>query len=305
MKPDTRSYYVQAAQRIIEHVSAHLDEALDLQALASEAALSPFHFHRVFLGMVGETPVELVRRLRLERAAWQVVNTPRAVTEIAFDSGYETHEAFTRAFRASYGTSPTGFRRRRQPRIELAATCGVHFRNGGPVQPFIPRQSGARLMDVQITQRPALRVAAVRHVGPYNQIPLAFERLGELVNDTGLIAHAGVAMLAIYHDDPDAAPVEQLRSDAAIVVPEDAPLPDGLTEQRVPGGTYATTTHIGPYEQLGDAWARFMGEWLPASGRRVGPGVSYEIYRNTPGEVPSEALRTELYIPLAEPEVGG
>ena len=60
-----------------------------------------------------------------------------------------------------------------------------------------------------------------------------------------------------------------------------------------------STVHVGPYEQLGDVWARFLGEWVPASGNRIGDGVSYEIYTNTPGQVPKQELRTELYVPLA------
>jgi AraC family transcriptional regulator len=67
----------------------------------------------------------------------------------------------------------------------------------------------------------------------------------------------------------------------------------------MPAGRYATTTHVGPYETLGDTWARFFGEWLPASGHRIGPGVSYEIYRNDPTKVPKDQLRTDLYISIA------
>jgi len=76
-------------------------------------------------------------------------------------------------------------------------------------------------------------------------------------------------------------------------------IPEGLTEQRIPGGRYARTTFVGPYEQLGDAWARFMGQWLPKSGERLGDGVTFEVYQNTPAEVPKEQLKTDLYIPLA------
>jgi AraC family transcriptional regulator len=70
MRSETRSFYEQCVQRAIEHIAASLDGALELTALAQLAALSPFHFHRVFRGLVGETPLELTRRLRLERAAW-------------------------------------------------------------------------------------------------------------------------------------------------------------------------------------------------------------------------------------------
>lgn len=298
MKPDTRSFYARAVQSAIEHVARHLDDALELEALARLACLSPFHFHRVFRGMVGETPLELTRRLRLERAAWRLRDKARAVTEIAFDAGYETHEAFTRAFRSSYSTSPSGFRLRKYPRIEIAAPCGVHYSADGVVRQFIARDSGGLTMEVDIKNMPELRVGTVRHVGPYNQIPKAFEQLGAVAGPSGLLQKAK-GMIAIYHDDPETTPQDQLRSDAALVVPEDVKLPDGLIEQHIAAGRYAHTVHIGPYEQLGDTWARLLGEWVPASGNRIGDGVSYEVYSNTPAQVPKEQLRTELYVPLA------
>src|SRR6266542_210510 len=107
MKPETRSFYEQAVQRAVEQIARNLDEALDLETLARSACLSPFHFHRVFRGMTGETPLELIRRLRMERAAARLIESDGAITEIAFDAGYETHEAFTRAFRECFSTSPS------------------------------------------------------------------------------------------------------------------------------------------------------------------------------------------------------
>ena len=153
-------------------------------------------------------------------------------------------------------------------------------------------------MNVEVKQMPAMRVAAVHHVGPYNRISDAFARLGEVAGQTGLI-HGKATMLALYHDDPEVTPEAELRSDAAIVVPESAKLPASLDEHRLPGGRHACALYIGPYEQLGDAWSRFMGQWLPHSGERMAEGTSFEIYLNTPAEVPKAQLRTELYIPLA------
>jgi AraC family transcriptional regulator len=300
MKPVTHSFYRQVVERAVEHVAARLDQAIELDVLAKEAGLSPFHFHRIFRGMVGETPLTLSRRLRLERAAWQLAHGDQGVTRIAFDAGYETHEGFTRAFHAAFATPPSSFRHRKYPRTFLAASSGVHFDPAGLVATFQPKDSGGATMNVKIEAMPELRVASVRHVGPYNQIPQAFERLGELVDHTDLTGAPGAAMIAIYHDDPEAVPAEQLRSEAALIVPESAVLPAGLAEQRIPRGLYARTIHIGPYELLGDVWARFMGEWLPQSGHRLGHGSSYELYRNTPGQVPTEELWTELYLPIAE-----
>ena len=89
---------------------------------------------------------------------------------------------------------------------------------------------------------------------------------------------ANTSLLAIFHDDPETTPPDQLRSEAGITVPLDARLPKELVEEHIPAGKYACTVHVGPYETLGDTWAKFMGEWLPASGYRVGPGASFEMY---------------------------
>jgi AraC family transcriptional regulator len=305
VKPETQSFYEAAVQAALARVVASLDEALDLARLARGAALSPFHFHRVFRGMVGETPLELQRRLRLERAAFQLGSAAGPVTTIAFSAGYESHEAFTRAFRAAYGCSPSEFRQAqraerascvRPPQIEIAARCSVHFQPEGSAQPFT--SNGGVAMNVEIKQMPELRAATVHHVGPYNRISDAFGRLGEIAGRAGLI-QGKPTMLAIYHDDPETTPESELSSDAALVVAKDSQLPEGLGEQRLPAGRYACTLHVGPYEQLGDAWARFMGQWLPQSGERIGQGMSFEIYLNTPMDVPKQELRTELYIPLA------
>jgi AraC family transcriptional regulator len=307
MKPETRSFYEQAVQRAAERVVRDLDRALDLQALAREAALSPLHFHRIFRGMLGETPLELHRRLRMERAASALIAAETPVTDVAFAAGYETHESFTRAFRDHYGLSPTEFRQSqragdtscaRPPQIELTARSSIHFdpvRATATAIRFI--QEGGH-MNVEIKQMPELRVATVRHEGAYNRISEAFGRLGQLASKAELFG-PDTAMLAIYHDDPESTPERELRSDAALVISPSAKVPEGLGEQRLPAGRYACTTHVGPYEQLGDAWSRLMGDWLPKSGHRVGQGDTYEIYRNTPEQVPKSELRTELYVPLA------
>ena len=92
---------------VLVYIQARLDEDLSLAVLAAEASLSPHHFHRMFRGLVGETPERYCQRLRLERAAFQLLVYRRAsILETALDCGFKNHETFTRAFGQHFGVSP-------------------------------------------------------------------------------------------------------------------------------------------------------------------------------------------------------
>jgi AraC family transcriptional regulator len=151
-------------------------------------------------------------------------------------------------------------------------------------------------MDVTIKEQPELRVGTVRHIGPYELIVRAFERLGSIMSGAGA-RPAGAQLLALYYDDPEATAADQLRSDAAMSFPGAAQVPAGLIERRVPAGRYASTVHVGSYEHLPKAWAGLKKE-IAARGLRASSGVSYEVYLNDPASVPSNGLQTELFVPL-------
>lgn len=303
MKTATRSFYEQAVEQTVERIRASLDEALDLEGLARSAAFSPFHFHRIFRGMLGETPLQMHRRLRLERAAWSLIDGDASVTRIAFDAGYDTHEAFTRAFRDHFGRPPSEFRtgapKPHAPYtpIRLPTRSGVHFDPDPLAELRIQFPTGDHDMDVHIEEFPETHVAAVRHVGPYHRIGEAFMKLGGIAGQAGLFK-PGSFMLGVYHDHPETTPEEELRSDAAISVPEGTEIPEGLVGLTLPGGKCGRYTHVGPYEGLPNAWDKLWGEWLPGSGERPREAPNLEIYRNDPSQTPAEELRTDLYVPL-------
>lgn len=307
MKPETRSSYEIAIERALACVLEDLDQRLALDTLAREAALSPFHFHRIFRGMVGETPLQLQRRLRMERAAWSLLVGEQSVIDVALNAGYETHESFTRAFRAHYGCSPTELRQRRGEQVplcvswvgvELAAPSGIHFRDGRLwVPPWRFSARGVEHMQVEICELDEIRLATRAHIGAYDKIHVAFEQLGQLAAQAGLFGPSA-AMIALYYDDPEATPTDELRADAALSVAQSMTLPEGLVERHIEAGLYACTTHVGDYAKLGESWAAFMGQWLPQSGYQLGEGVSFERYENSPREVAPHELLTTLYVPL-------
>ena len=244
MKHGKRRFYECAVRTAVERISAVLGETLNLTELSSIAAVSPLHFHRIFRGMVGETPLELHRRMRLERAAFRLSASDEAVTMIAFEAGFETHESFTRAFQGAYALAPTAFRRRiRMHRqrmgmpealpFELPARSGIHFRPNGTL-PVFNIAFGGTDMNVIVEDLPERKVLAVTHVGPNNMIGEAFRQLARIAGPLGLMDR-GVAV-AIFHDDPDVTPAADLKSSAGLIVANDIATPDGLEEVRIPAG---------------------------------------------------------------------
>ena len=152
-------------------------------------------------------------------------------------------------------------------------------------------------MKVEIVKQPKLRLASVRHVGSYQGIPEAFQRLNELVTAAGL-NDKDTILVGIYHDDPSNTPEEKLRPDAGITIPPKTKLPPGLTEVIIPAGRYAHSTHVGPYTGLGEVWNHLRSEWVPRNGEKLASGLSYEMYRNTPMTAKPHELVTDVYLPL-------
>jgi len=304
MRHDTAIDYRARITRVLRHIQHAVgsgeQRGLTAPALAELAHFSPFHFSRIFTGMVGESVGEHVRRLRLEKAAGELVRTDRQVLSIALGCGYGTHEAFTRAFSAHFGLAPTEFRRKAGDPIEFptAPSC-VHFGTDDAINTFIPLLKESPMLDVEIKQVPARRLAGMRHIGAYNQVGGAYGRLFAWAGPRGFVGPK-TEVVGVYYDDPSETSVDKLRADVCITAPDgfDGDTPAGVTIVELEAGQCAVGTYQGPYERLDEAYQWFFGSWLPQSGRLPADRPTFEICRNTPEDTPPEKLITEIYIPL-------
>lgn len=269
MRPITLQDYKRRLLRVLVHIQGHLDEALKLEELAALACFSPYHFHRIFKGMVGESVMEHVRRLRLERAAARLKLSHARVTRIAFDAGYESHEAFTRSFHALFGASPSQFRSSRKPRL-LPAPSGLHYADGRAVGRFKTLQPGGKRMEVKIQQLEPMRVAFMRHVGPYSTVGATWDRLLPFLGQEGWLG-GEPRFIGICHDDPEVTPPDRIRYDACVSVDETFVAAGEIGVQVIPGDDYAVTTHFGPYHKLGGTYAKLLGQWLPGADASCAP----------------------------------
>jgi len=280
-------------RRTVREIQRHLDDPPDFRALAASAFVSPYHFHRIFSAMVGESPRELGRRLRLERAAYRLRDTDAAVADVAGEAGYETPEAFIKSFVAEFEVPPSAFRSSGRACLGIRARCGVHYVDGG-FTVFHPVHRGGPDMKVEAVEMPSQRVAAVRHVGPYWQIGKAF---GELMPRAQALGVTGLGVAA-FLDDQEAVPEEELRSVAGVLVPLDAEIGE-LDEFWLPGGRFLKTEYLGHPSGLPQAWARLYREHIPDGGYELRDEITFEVYVSAHDAAEPETMQTDLYAPIA------
>jgi AraC family transcriptional regulator len=279
----TQSAYADRLERVFRWLADHLDDTLDLTRLAEVACLSPYHFHRVYRAMQGETAADTVRRLRLHRAAVELITGELPVARVARRAGYGRQEAFTRAFKAAYGVPPARYR-----------------------ASFVPIRTANRQEDAMDTTTPyevsvrhvsPIRVAALAHQGPYMNIGSTFERLLALAGGQGLL-RSGIRTFGIYYDDPSATPASALRADACLALPDGCAPSGELQVREIRGGRYAVVLHVGPYAELERPYRWLYGTWLAQSGEEPDNAPTAEEYLNDARTVPPTELETEIWLPL-------
>ncbi|MEM7318335.1 MAG: AraC family transcriptional regulator [Pseudomonadota bacterium] len=272
--------YEDRVLRVLAYIHENPAEDLSLDALADVAAMSRFHWHRVFRALTGETCAQAVRRIRLHRAAGWLVRTDTPVADIALAVGYPNPSSFARAFCEAYSNSP------------------VAFRAAGRFTPAHPdfKTGGYPMHPVKTRTEPARNVVALPHKGAYSEIGHSFEAFAAMCESRQLWPQTG-AMLAIYMDIPDDVPQDQLRSFAGAEFKGDA-TPDGMQALSIPGGKTAVLTYTGPYSGIEAAYNSLFGNWLPKSGEEPADQPCYEIYLNNPRETAPEDLVTEICLPL-------
>lgn len=282
-----RDAYEKRMLRVLDYIHGNPDGDLSLDRLADVAAMSRFHWHRVFHAMTGETCAQAVRRIRMYRAACWLVQTDWSIEQVAARVGYPALQSFGRVFRQTYGMTPAQFRTTGQ-----VNTPGLQTREA----PHI-------MYDVVIEQEPSRKLAVLPHKGPYIEIGRAFESISAIATSRNLWPDVEL-MLGVYLDDPAAVAPEDLRSMAGLQLKDGVALPDGLEGHDIAGGRAAVLRFVGPYAGLSAAYDFLFSTWLPESGEEPANAPCYEVYRNTPGMVAPEELITDICLPL-EPAVNG
>jgi AraC family transcriptional regulator len=304
----SRLEYEQRVNRVIDHIRDHLADELSLEQLARVAAFSPFHFHRIFHGVTGETLFGFIHRVRIERAATALRDHPDdSVLAIALDHGFSSAATFARAFRARFGMSATAWRqggaerwraRSASTRARARSKRGKANRKRGKA-PARARRDGRR-MDVKVTTLPRYRIAYMRHVGPYGAhgIPDLWARFAKWMETHGLLGPDSIR-LGIARDDPEVTAPEQLRYDACVVVPDGFEGDKWVNVTELRASKYAVGAFAGTAHEIVGAWETLYRSWLPGSGYQPDDRPCIELYRGeTYAKGKPGVFRCELCIPV-------
>lgn len=275
MKPQTRIHYANRLAPVLRWLAEHPDSAPDLYRLADLACLSPYHFHRVYRALMGETVTATVVRLRMHRASRDLAGD-KPIREVAQRAGYTSQAAFNRAFGTAFGVPPGRYRDARS-------------------RPFNPQELG--MYPTVIENFGGALLATLAHHGDYQQIGSTFDRLFLVASSRELIAPSA-RWFGVYYDDPDQIPVEKLRALAGVTLVDGQDAGDELERFTLPETRCAVLEYTGPHSEIEAAYHWLFSQWLPGSGYETRDFPMWEEYVNDPKTTPAQELITRIYLPL-------
>jgi len=273
----------------IDLIERRIAEKTDIQEIARAAYSSPFHFQRMFYMLTGFTVAEYVRRRKLTLAAQELASSQARVLDVALKYGYESPEAFSKAFRRAHGISPS---EARSPGAALKAFPRISFQLS---------LKGDAEMEYRIVEK-----GVYRAIGTFIQTSTcegqnltdisAFWRRANADGTARRLAEAapGKDLLGICTNMDDGS--ETL--DYWIAAESEAEA-EGWAVLEIPAATWAVFPTVGPMPgAIQKTWQRIFQEWFPSTGYEHAGGVEIEVYPE--GDTNAEDYRCEVWVPIVK-----
>lgn len=258
----------------------NLDTPPTLDALAAAAAISPFHFHRVWRQLTRETVGDTIARLRIAASQHRLQGGDARITDVAMAGGFGSSQSFARTFRRVTDLSPTDYLSSGQGPVKVESNPAA---------------------EVRIDLRPEGHLVALRREGgAYRELNALFWQVWNWVEESGHMGGLG-GIYGIPLDDPLSVPEERLRYDACLHLSHPVQPPRPLRTLVLPAGEYAVLRHNGSYESLEDS-NQAMVAWMIGSGREPADFPLFHHFLDDPEEVPPDELRTDVMIRLQQAE---
>jgi transcriptional regulator, araC-type len=282
MRTITYNDYIQRINKVVAYINDHLDESLDLKTLAEVAALSEFHFHRVFKALKGESIGAHISRLRIEAAARLLRYSALSIEDIAFNIGYEAPAALSKAFKNQYGITPTKYRTNKD----------IYIMKKEIINPDLALKA-PKIMELE-----PKNLIYVALTGEYGTLDYgkAYEQLWAVVKSQKLFTK-GIESICVSYDDPKITEASLQRSEVSLAIHKPAHPEGEVSCKTLAGGKYAVFFYQGSYSHLAAVDDMAM-RWVVESEYELRDEPLFEKYLNDSRRTPEEKLKTEVYIPI-------
>lgn len=293
--------YKNRINRVFQYIDNNLDSPLSLHTVAEVAFFSPFHFHRVFKFITGETLNAYITRRRIEKSALDLLHKNTGITEISLKYGFSDNSSFTRTFKKFYGISPTEFRKQNPNRFskirQLQSKNGQAYPGHEKYICVIDHLKNWIKMNakVNIKEMPETELAYVLSIGPQN-LETAYRKLVQWATPRGLM-HEQAKMVTIYHDSFKVTEARKVRMYACIALnkPVETEGEIGLTSIEK-GKFIVGSFEIGLHE-FEKSWTGLF-VWMNENGYKKADRNPFEIYHNNFNKHPEKKAIVDFYIPI-------
>ncbi|MBN2726662.1 AraC family transcriptional regulator [Candidatus Mcinerneyibacteriota bacterium] len=286
--------YSDMIERSLLFIEENLSLTLSYKDVAREAGCSPYHFHRIFHGLTGMTADMYIRGRRLTTAAEKIVGTSESILSIALDVGYDSHEAFTRAFKKQFESSPSMVRKRGV--VPLSGRV-ARMETG----PGIPEKGGQKMMEPKIVYMEPFKVVGIEKETTLknNTIPQMWAdfnpRAREVSHQKTPSVCYGICEYKDLDEFTDETPFNVLVS---VEVTEFDHIPHGMVSREMPAQKYAVFTHKGPVATLGETYDEIYKRWFPRSDFVFAEKDDFERYDHRFRHDDPEHSELDIYIPV-------
>jgi len=281
------SLYAEKFNRVFDYIDRHLEEDLTVELLSQVAYFSKFHFHRQFTEYCGISVYRYIQLMRLKRASYRLVfKSLDRIIEIALDAGFENPESFSRAFKNTFGQTPSEFRK--TPKWK---PWNERYK--------IPARERKQDMEVKIVTFEQTKVAVLEHRGAAELVNDSAKIFIEWRKESGLSPVQSSGTFGIAYDNPETTEPDNFRFDICGSVTDDVPdNAQGVINKVIPGGRCAVIRHLGAHDRIGDCAYYLYRDWLPESGEELRDFPLYFRYLNLMPDTPEHELVTDVYLPL-------
>jgi AraC family transcriptional regulator len=289
--------------RSIGFIEKNLKGEATLDQIASEACFSPFHFHRIFRAMTGDSVGEYVRKRRLSDASDELLATSRRIIDIALDYHFQSQEAFTRAFKKTFGLTPKGYREkgaRLATLLKKPLDGGIlrHLQEGVSMEPKIVRKEGFKVVGMEITTTLKSNIENM----DISKLWTRFHpRMEEIANRIDPAVSYGICGNPADEETTQCEMTDDTEYKELVSVEVDSldRIPDGMIGRTIPGRAYAVFTHKGKlFPNLQQTYGYIYGTWVPRSGYELDGGFDFELYDERFRDVDDPESELDIYVPI-------